>query len=472
MPNIKESLDRLVNLGGNKEDEIHVNCKVCGYVAPLFDVVDFNKFCNFQNAYEYGLSGITVPYYRCNKCEFLFTTLFDKWTVDDFSKYIYNKEYIIVDPQYILERPKQCASYVAASLKEECRSAEILDYGCGNGTFVNLLKEYGYSNVTGYDPVSSPKRPTGRFTVLFSFEVIEHSPTPLETFEDVFSLMGEGGCCIFSQSLQPEDINTIRGSWWYIAPRNGHVSTYSKKTLAFIAEKYDVDFYEISPTVYAFARRELSSLAEAALLGFGCHGKRTYYIEPNSIYSYDSKILIFHGFSGPEHGFRWTSNKKSQIVFNCAEDLKNQIISINLAQINGYQQDARILLNDVEIKKCFINNSKKKIIFAIDKIDSGKNTITLELPMAHVPGNPDKRMLGIAIESINFSDRSNVDFSNALELIDNCNFSTADVVRTLYRAALGRDADKNGLVHYVSYLNTNKDKLYKLADHFYSTKEL
>ena len=39
---------------------------------------------------------------------------------------------------------------------------------------------------------------------------------------DMASFLAPGGAIVFSQPLQPADIETIRGAWWYVAPRNGH----------------------------------------------------------------------------------------------------------------------------------------------------------------------------------------------------------------------------------------------------------
>ena len=64
-------------------------CKICESPTLVFDLVDFNKSggdkCNF---YRYGFSGISVYYYRCTKCRFLFTDFCDDWTHQDFADFV------------------------------------------------------------------------------------------------------------------------------------------------------------------------------------------------------------------------------------------------------------------------------------------------------------------------------------------------------------------------------------------------
>jgi hypothetical protein len=46
------------------------------------------------------------------------------------------------------------------------------------------------------------------------------------------SFLAPGDCMVFSQPVQPADIEVIRGNWWYIAPRNGHASIFTADALA------------------------------------------------------------------------------------------------------------------------------------------------------------------------------------------------------------------------------------------------
>ena len=89
-----------------------VPCKICGHVALLYGVVDFNKHCEIPNGVKLPLSGIPVYYRRCDGCGFLFTDAFDHWSDEQFKANIYNESYSIIDPEYAAKRPNSSAETV------------------------------------------------------------------------------------------------------------------------------------------------------------------------------------------------------------------------------------------------------------------------------------------------------------------------------------------------------------------------
>ena len=214
-----------------------VPCKLCGHVCPPFDVVDFNKFCSGGNFYGFGMSGIPVTYHRCPWCRFVFTRFFDDWSPEDFRRFIYNDDYIRVDGAYAAERPRKDADTVARLLEGLPKDVRILDYGSGSGLFGRALAERGYDNVTSYDPFAQPAPPAGDFDLVTLFEVIEHVPDSAAVLADVRRLMRPGAAILFSSGFQPPEITTLRGNWWYVAPRNGHCSIFSTDAMAMLAER-------------------------------------------------------------------------------------------------------------------------------------------------------------------------------------------------------------------------------------------
>ena len=111
----------------------------------------------------------------------------------------------------------------------------MLDYGSGSGAFAERMAAHGFANITNYDPFSSPARPDGKFSLITCFEVIEHTVSPAVCINDMAAFLAPGGCIVFSQPLQPADIEVLRGSWWYIGPRNGHASIFTADALARLA---------------------------------------------------------------------------------------------------------------------------------------------------------------------------------------------------------------------------------------------
>lgn len=207
-------------------------CKVCRGHAPVFDSLDFYRACQ---PHVFGVSEIAVPYFRCTDCDFLFTDFCDDWTEADFARWIYNDDYIKVDGEYLEARPRRAAAEIAA-LFRGLEGARILDYGSGQGVFTATMRQHGFSDIAGYDPFSQPQRPDGKFDIVTCFEVVEHTARPLETFAEMVRYLKPGGALLIGQCVQPDNIMQIRGAWWYLAPRNGHISTYSHRTLYRIAE--------------------------------------------------------------------------------------------------------------------------------------------------------------------------------------------------------------------------------------------
>lgn len=237
-----------------------IPCKICRQPAPFFDIVDFQKCVG---SYAFGPSGIHIAWHRCNHCGFLFTPFFDDWSLVDFARYIYNDDYAVVDPDYVSLRPRTMARTLAA-LFAGCEAARILDYGAGQGLLAESLAEFGFQHVESYDPFSLPVRPSGTFDIITCNEVIEHAPFPLRAIEDMRSLLRDEGCIVFSETLQPADIGRVRCGWWYVAPRNGHVSTFTDRTLAFIAAEFGLIFHRGGGSIHAMRTGHDGVYAEIA----------------------------------------------------------------------------------------------------------------------------------------------------------------------------------------------------------------
>jgi 2-polyprenyl-6-hydroxyphenyl methylase/3-demethylubiquinone-9 3-methyltransferase len=277
-----------------------IPCKVCGSPAPFFDVVDFNKCVA---AYAFGPSGETVSYHRCDACGFLFTAYFDDWLPSDFARFIYNSDYAALDPDYASRRPIGTAELMAKILRD-FKGARILDYGAGGGIFAERMAQLGFSDVASYDPFSMPTRPVGRFDIITCIEVIEHIPSPCRAIADMLSFLSAEGCILLGESLQPADIGSIRGNWWYVAPRNGHISTFADRTLAALARQSGLIFHRGAG--FPHALRPLEAGPFAKLAGDLGPGLECYRLGAPGTWP----ATGFHGVEGiPGDQFQWTREK-------------------------------------------------------------------------------------------------------------------------------------------------------------------
>lgn len=210
-------------------------CKCCGTAAVLSGVVDFFKNCAGIRL-PLALSGIPIYYYRCMACRFLFTTAFDAFTKEEFARHVYNREYLLVDPEYPRIRPQSNAEFLTRLFAND-KPLRLLDYGGGEGLLAELLRFAGFPHAETYDPFvpCHSTRPDNRYDLITCFEVAEHSTDPAATFADMSRLLATTGLILFSTLLQPADIDQQGLGWWYAGPRNGHVSLHTKESLEAIA---------------------------------------------------------------------------------------------------------------------------------------------------------------------------------------------------------------------------------------------
>lgn len=221
----------------------------------MFDVVDFNKLCGDARGEFFGLSGIPVYYALCGNCGFCFAPEFADWTLEDFEKKIYNGDYGTIDPDYLELRPRANADHLISTFGDRARSFTHLDYGGGNGLLVKLLRESNWQSVS-YDPFVDRNvalERLGKFDLITAYEVFEHVPDVRVLMSNLRSLLAPNGLVLFSTTLSDGNIHPgQRLSWWYMSPRNGHISLFSGKSLAILAQGSGFNFFSFSADVHAF----------------------------------------------------------------------------------------------------------------------------------------------------------------------------------------------------------------------------
>jgi SAM-dependent methyltransferase len=113
--------------------------------------------------------------------------------------------------------------------KEEVR---ILDFGCGNGYFIEDLKKAGYKHVVGYDaynPIFSRLPEKDSFHIVTAVEVCEHFSYPFVEMDVIHrSLVGGGAAYIETgfTNIPVEDGISVE-EYFYLNPAAGHSTVYS-----------------------------------------------------------------------------------------------------------------------------------------------------------------------------------------------------------------------------------------------------
>lgn len=232
-------------------------CKICGDPAALYGVVDFHKTCEEDRGIRFALSGVPIYYRRCASCKFLFTDAFDDWSTEQFKIYIYNDEYSKVDPDYQRIRPHGNAEAVARLWGPFKAETRVLDYGGGNDTFCAMLRDAGFPVAVTYDPMvpEYAERPAGTFDLVTSFETFEHLPDPAAGIASILESAADAGLILFSTMLQPADFDQLGLNWWYVGPRNGHISIFSRQALTAAWGRHGFKIVSLSDNLHLAFRR-------------------------------------------------------------------------------------------------------------------------------------------------------------------------------------------------------------------------
>jgi 2-polyprenyl-6-hydroxyphenyl methylase/3-demethylubiquinone-9 3-methyltransferase len=221
--------DRLRHLVGSPDGR-SFPCKACNTTSPPFGVVSFHRGVGRPDP---GPKEPLVQHQRCPNCGLLFTSAFDHWSPADFQAHIYNADYLEYDPDYVSKRALGYAAFFIERLEAARGEIRILDYGGGNGALAAELRKSGF-NCETYDPFSEAfrERPKGRFNLISCIETLEHVPQPRQTLTDLIEFADDRALVIYTTVVQPPTIEAERLAWWYVGPRNGHITFYTPVALA------------------------------------------------------------------------------------------------------------------------------------------------------------------------------------------------------------------------------------------------
>jgi SAM-dependent methyltransferase len=217
-------------------DIYNKNCPICDNATSIWGCVDFNKSCEELNGTYLDYCGVPIYYLKCQHCNHIFSTDFDDWDFEDFKENIYNDDYIVVDPEYDGTRSKRDAEMFLKMINYN-KNIDILDYGSGNGFFEKELTTQGY-NIHSYDPLwENIDLSDKKFDIITAFEVLEHSNKPLDTLNELCNFLKPNGKILITTLVNDILQGKRDPTYWYLAPRNGHVSMFSNKSLEILFSK-------------------------------------------------------------------------------------------------------------------------------------------------------------------------------------------------------------------------------------------
>jgi 2-polyprenyl-3-methyl-5-hydroxy-6-metoxy-1,4-benzoquinol methylase len=113
----------------------------------------------------------------------------------------------------------------------------------------NILRGRGWDS-SSYDPFlerHQAHESRGRFDLITAFEVFEHVPDVNALICDLDRLRTPTGIVMFSTLVSDGEVRPNKPiGWWYAAPRNGHISLFSRKSLASLANRLSLNFASFS----------------------------------------------------------------------------------------------------------------------------------------------------------------------------------------------------------------------------------
>jgi Methyltransferase domain len=234
-------------------------CKCCGGRTRLFGSIDASRSGQDRYGQVFPPSGEQIVYWRCLGCKFVFTNDLDSLSSAELAARIYNDDYIRADPDFADKRPNYFVGVLDELLVPLKHRIEALDFGGGRGALANLARDKGFDRYDSYDPFfGNQTRPMRHYDLVTAFEVVEHSRDPLSTFQEMQSFLKRGGVVMFSTMLQPKNVDP---EWWYIAPRNGHVSIHSSRSLWTLANRLGMHCLSVSQGLHVLYPSSESSVA-------------------------------------------------------------------------------------------------------------------------------------------------------------------------------------------------------------------
>ncbi|MEL7036523.1 MAG: glycosyltransferase [Cyanobacteria bacterium J06592_8] len=226
-----------------------MKCKICNSnVSSLDQAKVLNKY--------------DINYFQCQTCGFVQTEE-PFWLEEAYSSPIAKSDYGLVARNIAFSK-------LTHRVILNCfnPASQFLDYGCGYGLFVRILRDLGL-NFYGYDKYCPnlfsenfsldfiDQNYTNSYELVTAFEVFEHFNNPLENIEEIISKFSKN--ILFSTELLPTS-NPKPNQWYYYALHEGqHIAIYTTKSLAVIADQFNLNLYTNGSSIHLLTEEIFSN---------------------------------------------------------------------------------------------------------------------------------------------------------------------------------------------------------------------
>ena len=183
-------------------------------------------------------------YFQCTECDLVFVPPYQLPSVETEKREYDLHQNFFDDVRYKQFLQKLCHPMLSV-LTPPCHG---LDFGCGPTPLMErLFCEAGHT-CQSYDPIYFPDDELlrKRYAFISVSEAAEHFHTPKLTFQILYDVLLPGG---WLGIMTKRVIDAPRFATWHYKNDPTHVSFYSDKTFAFIAEAYGYSLHIVSSDV-------------------------------------------------------------------------------------------------------------------------------------------------------------------------------------------------------------------------------
>lgn len=173
------------------------------------------------------------------------------------------------------------------------RDAKILDIGCGDGRFLDLMHRAGYHNLAGIDPFLANDTSTARGVPLYkkTFDAVhdthdfimfhhslEHMPDPVSVFVHLSMTLSRNGVALIRVPLCDSEAYRLYGVNWIQADPPRHLYLFTRKSIELMAVRHG---FVVDRVVYDSTAMQLWG-SEQVRLGIPLCDKNSYFVNKNS----------------------------------------------------------------------------------------------------------------------------------------------------------------------------------------------
>lgn len=210
-----------------------------------------------------------INYFKCNNCGFLFTE--EPFWLEE----AYESSINISDTGILRRniRLSKVTLLIICILFDQ--NKKFLDYAGGFGVFTRLMRDKGldYYWIDKYTPNLFSKgfefRNEYPVELLSAFEAFEHYEDPITQIEEMLEISTN---IFFSTLLLPKPVPEPN-KWHYYGNSHGqHIAFYEARTLEYIAQKYDLNYYTNGQNLHLLTKKNIKNYIFKILINLNKFG--------------------------------------------------------------------------------------------------------------------------------------------------------------------------------------------------------